>query len=94
MTLSKGGPIPQSPTAQFEYGWVPYTVTLDASNSVDPDGNIVNYDWNFGDSTPTVTGQIVNHTYTTPGQFTITLTVTDDQDATMSVTQEVITGNP
>lgn len=27
-----GGPIPQSPTAQFEYGWVPYTVTLDALN--------------------------------------------------------------
>lgn len=52
-------------------------ITFDGSGSYDPDGNIVAYDWDFGDG-DTGTGVNPTHTYGTPGTFTVTLTVTDD----------------
>jgi outer membrane protein assembly factor BamB len=61
----------------------PYTgtegipVTFDASGSYDPDGTIISYEWNFGDST-TGTGVNPTHTYTQYGTYTVTLTVTDN----------------
>ncbi len=36
----------------------------------------LNYRWNFGDSSPEVTGNVVAHTYNTPGNYTVTMTVT------------------
>ncbi len=59
------------------FGFAPLTVTFDASESTDPDGNIVSYEWNFGDGT-TSTEKTVEHTYTQQGNYTVTLTVTDD----------------
>jgi PKD repeat protein len=56
------------------------TVTFDASSSTAPNGaTIVSYSWNFGDSSALVNGSssTATHTYTTPGTYTITLTVTD-----------------
>ncbi len=53
---------------------------FDASNSRDPDGRIVSYQWNFGDST-TGEGVIVTHAYSSIGIFTVTLTVTDNNGA-------------
>ncbi|MFA5175792.1 MAG: PKD domain-containing protein [Candidatus Nanoarchaeia archaeon] len=45
--------------------------------SSDADGTIVSYAWNFGDS-QTANGVIVNHIYTQIGEYTATLTVTDN----------------
>ncbi|MDD5133730.1 MAG: PKD domain-containing protein [Candidatus Nanoarchaeia archaeon] len=45
--------------------------------SYDNDGTIVSYAWNFGDSTA-ANGAIVNHNYTQIGEYTATLTVTDN----------------
>ena len=56
-------------------------VTFDGSASVDPDGSITGWQWNFGDSA-TGTGEVVTHTYVAPGQFIVVLTVTDDAGAT------------
>ncbi|HET9832536.1 MAG TPA: PKD domain-containing protein [Vicinamibacterales bacterium] len=46
---------------------------------------LTNFTWNFGDNT-TAVGSIVGHTYVANGNFTVTLTVTNDQgrQATMS----------
>jgi len=53
------------------------TVILDGSNSHDPDGTIVAYEWDFGDET-TGSEVIVSHIYDVAGIYTVTLTVTDD----------------
>ena len=60
------------------------TVSFDASQSRDPDGFIVSYAWSFGDNTNGF-GSITQHTYFTAGNFTISLTVTDDAGLTGTV---------
>ena len=62
-------------------GTVGELVVFDGSGSFDPDGTIVAYDWDFGDGN-TGTGVSPTHAYATDGLFTVTLTVTDDLDAT------------
>jgi PKD repeat protein len=58
-------------------GHVPMTVSFDASRSSDPDGSIVSYVWDFGD-TNSDTGASVSHTYDSAGEYVVTLTITDD----------------
>ena len=56
------------------------TIHFDASESYDLDGSIVSYSWDFGDGN-TATGVIVDHAYSEDGNYTVTLTVTDDDGA-------------
>ncbi len=63
-----------------------FTLDVDASSSQDADGSITNYLWNFGDG-QTATGVQVHHTYAGPGQYAVTLTVTDNKGATASLTK-------
>jgi PKD repeat protein len=63
------------------------SVTFSGSSSSDPDGNIVAYDWQFGDGTAGA-GASVNHSYTA-GTYTVNLTVTDNAGATNSATQTI-----
>jgi PKD repeat protein len=63
--------------------------SFDASDSQDPDGSITSYDWDFGDGSLHGSGQTATHTYATPGPYTVTLTVTDNDGATDSVSHDV-----
>lgn len=63
-------------------------VTFDASGSSD-DGTIVTFAWEFGDGSPIVNGKTVQHTYTSPGTYTVTLWVTDDKGVAQSKTTAV-----
>lgn len=69
----------EAPTAQpgGPYsGTVGNPVTFDGSASIDPDGDIEQYTWSFGDET-TGTGVTVDHTYDKKGSYLVYLTVTD-----------------
>ena len=78
-------------------------IEFDGSKSYDEDGEIVGYQWDFGeanqaaaaDSAPNEKGVEVGaaalqtHVYNEAGQYFVTLTVTDDKGATASVQAEV-----
>ncbi|MCB0166911.1 MAG: PKD domain-containing protein [Anaerolineae bacterium] len=67
------------------------TVSFDASGT-QAASPIVSFDWDFGDGN-TGSGQLTNHTYTQPGDYTVTLNVTDQNNQTGSTTLAV-TVNP
>jgi len=70
-------------------------ISFNASESYDSDGYVVSYFWDFGDGT-NGTGVIVNHAYIDDDNYTVTLTVTDDDGATASVnaTKTVLNRSP
>ena len=61
---------------------------LSAAGSVDPDGEIVSYMWEFGDGAM-AEGPEVQYAWTSPGVKTVTLTVTDNS-GTPSATQQTM----
>lgn len=63
-------------------------VVFDGSTSTDADGQVVRYQWLFGDGT-TGSGSPVTHTYPQPASFTVTLVVWDNGSATNLVTQVI-----
>jgi len=55
------------------------TVTFDASSTtVGVGGSISQYDWNIGGTVVTSSGATLQRTFTTPGTYAVTLTVTDN----------------
>ncbi len=79
-------PTNQSPVANAgpdQTGRVFRTVTFNGSGSLDPDGSITSYVWQFSDSV-TQTGAIVSRVFSKKGTYTATLTVTDNKGATAS----------
>lgn len=63
------------------YGFIDIPTTFDGSNSNDPDGIITKFSWSFGDGT-TGTGKVITHIYNNVGNYTVTLTVTDNYGKT------------
>ncbi|MCP4699449.1 MAG: PKD domain-containing protein [Gammaproteobacteria bacterium] len=59
-------------------GYVPLTVNLDGSASNDSDGSIVSYAWSSSNG-QTASGKTASLTFNNSGNYTVTLTVTDDQ---------------
>lgn len=58
-------------------GNVPFTISFDASGSQSANGNIIAYEWDFGDGTKVIGNAKISHTYNSPGVYTLTLTVRD-----------------
>jgi len=78
-----------APTASFTTTNNGFEITFAGASSVDTDGSIVSYDWNFGDG-KTGTGASTVHTYSSAGIYTATLVVKDDDGATASITKDVV----
>ncbi len=58
------------------------SVSLDASDSYDPDGDALNLSWDLdGDDIPDAFGLSVEHTYDIPGDYPVTATLTDGIDS-------------
>ena len=68
-------------------------VLFDGSASRDPDGEISEYLWSFGDG-GTSHGISPTHRYTAFGRFTVTLEVTDDSGASASGSLNVTVNGP
>lgn len=75
-------------------GPAPLTVTFDGSQSTDPDGTVTSWAWSFGDGS-SGTGPVTTHVYSTPGNYTASLTVVDSGGASSTTTGTiVVTGLP
>jgi len=85
----------QPPTAQFTYTPVSPTV-LDTMHftdtSSDPDGRVTSWEWEFGDGS-TSSEQNPTHHYTQKKMYTVSLTVTDNDDLTATVTKQITVVN-
>lgn len=57
-------------------GVIPLTVTFSSAGTTDPDNDIINYAWNFGDGN-TAFGTSVTHTFYEPNIYEVTLVVFD-----------------
>jgi PKD repeat protein/5-hydroxyisourate hydrolase-like protein (transthyretin family) len=54
-------------------------ILFNASTSYSPKGNITSYEWDFDDGNITrITEPTINHTYTLPGRYNVTLEVIDN----------------
>jgi PKD repeat protein len=81
------------PTSLFTYAKSGNTVSFNGSGSSDPDGVIVSYAWNFGNG-QSGTGVTPSHIYGAPGNYTVTLTVTDDAGRTGTSSQVINIDGP
>ena len=79
----------QVPVAGFTTSVEGLSVTVDGSSSVDPDGSIVSYAWEFGDGATATGVKPPAHVYAQPGTYDVSLTVTDDAQATDKKTKQV-----
>ncbi len=68
---------PTAPIAKFDY--IINGLSVNFNNLSSDDSQIVSYDWQFGDGQ---SSQLLSpsHLYNTAGQYTVTLTVTDDDN--------------
>lgn len=95
--LMNGSSAQQSPVAAAKVsgtsGQAPYQVSFNGSDSFDPDGSIVSYNWDFGDG-GAATGAQTSHTYTAAGIFQAKLTVTDNDGLKSTKTFNISVTNP
>jgi len=86
-------PVIGAPDASFssshETRLVNEPVSFDGSSSSDSNGNIENYEWNFGDGT-TGTGVSATHAYGSAGTYSVVLTVTDNDGLKDTATVVII----
>jgi PKD repeat protein len=76
-------------TAEPTVGVPPLTVSFNASDSYDPDGSINTYRWDYGDGQNALSKK-ENHTYSSPGNFMVVLTVVDNDKITATATKTIM----
>ena len=88
---------PSGPQAMFTASPVehvtPFTANFDGTISYQPKGQIVSYQWNFGDG-GAGTGPVIAHTYEEDGIYTARPTVIDEQGLSDTSSLTVCALNP
>jgi len=84
-------------SADKAFGPSPLTIQFNGSASSDPEGFPLRYSWNFGDGSMVSTQANPAHVFSAPPamptSFTVTLTVTDNSNATAQATLPVSVNN-
>ena len=73
------------------------TVSFDASQSADANGDALTYRWDFGDGSPPESGVRVTHIYADGGSYPVVLTVDDGtglRNATDATSVTVVIDRP
>lgn len=94
--VANGRPPVAAMSVSADSGKAPLTVEFSSEGSAGGDGEPVTYAWDFdSDGTVDSTEPNPTHTYTDPGQFTATLTVTSTKnpELTASATTQITSGN-
>jgi PKD repeat protein len=73
-------------------GMAPLTVSLSGTGT-DTDGTVTDYTWTLGDGS-SAKDQNISHTYTSPGIYTVKLTVTDNGGATGTDARQIVVSEP
>lgn len=84
-----GGAAPPTAAATARNGGTRQWVRFSAEGSSDPNGDRLQYTWNFGDGRVR-RGRKLRHRYREPGPFTATLVVTEDTPAALSGSASVV----
>ena len=74
-------------------GYPPLSVRFSSGGSEDPDGDPLQYTWDFGDGSPLSSEPHPEHLYTAEGLYTARLTVSDGRGGTHSSTLRISVGN-
>ncbi|MBC9227704.1 PKD domain-containing protein, partial [Aeromicrobium sp. zg-636] len=86
--LATTGSVNTAPKAAFTTDVDGLKVSFDGSGSRDAEGAIASYAWTFGDGA-TATSAKPTHTYASPGEYDVTLKVTDASGLVDEVTRSV-----
>src|SRR5262249_52834530 len=80
-------------TADTTSGPAPLTVSFSSAGSADPEGQPLNYSWDFGDGSALSTDTNPAHTFVASGIYTVRLTVSDGVNSTFSPPISVSVGS-
>lgn len=80
-------------TATPVSGNAPLTVNFSGTQSSDADGTITSYAWTFGNGASSA-GVTTSYTYTAPGAYTASLTVTDEKGAANTANVVITVSDP
>ena len=69
------------------------TINFESGGSDDPDGKIINYEWDFGDGSTSINAN-PSHEFQNSGSYTVKLTVFDDDDDTGIDTISILVVEP
>ncbi len=89
---SRAGPTgDRPPAAWFAYNRNGLNLSVDASASIDPDGNLTHFSWDWGDDS-FGEGASDDHQYEAAGAYNVSVTVTDDQGLSNSFQRRIDIG--
>lgn len=91
ITRDSGSDIDRLPTAAFTAECQGTQCALDASGSSD-DRGVASWDWDLGDGN-SASGEQINHAFSSPGDYTVRLSVTDTANQTSVATEIVSAGD-